>query len=206
MRTISELLQAADPLRHEPAIPEELQARARRAVMAAAGESVFAEAPGRRRLAWGAAAALLLLATALTAGLWPTGGAVLLAAIRFEVRLAEEGPGPGLLEMPVAGAGRSVHVHKAPIVTNDDIAQSRVVTAGDGTEFGVSIQFTQGGAEKLRQATAAHIGRPVALLIDGQVVMAPVLRSPLGNAASISGRYTRAEADRIVAGMAKDGN
>ena len=53
----------------------------------------------------------------------------------------------------------------------------------------------------MRQATAEHIGRPVAILIDGTVVMAPIVRSPIGDSAVISGQFTREEAERIAAGI-----
>jgi preprotein translocase subunit SecD len=45
------------------------------------------------------------------------------------------------------------------------------------------------------------VGRPVAILIDGEVVMTPVVRSAIGNSATITGNYTRAEAERIASGM-----
>jgi len=53
----------------------------------------------------------------------------------------------------------------------------------------------------MRQATANHIGKPVAVLIDGEVVTAPVLRGPISTLGLISGDYTRAEANRIVSGI-----
>jgi preprotein translocase subunit SecD len=70
------------------------------------------------------------------------------------------------------------------------------------TGFGVSVQFLQAGAERMKQATAIHVGRPVAILIDGAVVMAPVVRSPIGDSAVISGNFTQAEAERIAEGIA----
>ena len=50
-------------------------------------------------------------------------------------------------------------------------------------------------------ATASHIGKPVAILIDGDVVMAPVLTGLISTSAVIDGNYTRAEAERIVDGI-----
>jgi preprotein translocase subunit SecD len=41
----------------------------------------------------------------------------------------------------------------------------------------------------------------VAILIDGQVVMAPVVRASLGASATITGNFTRAQAERIVNGI-----
>ena len=53
----------------------------------------------------------------------------------------------------------------------------------------------------MRAATANHIGKHVAILLDGQVVMAPVIRSPIGAAAEITGNYTKSQAERIVRGI-----
>ena len=50
-------------------------------------------------------------------------------------------------------------------------------------------------------ATGGHVGRPLAVLIDGEVVMAPVLRSPITTSAVTSGDFTQPEAERIVAGI-----
>jgi preprotein translocase subunit SecD len=63
------------------------------------------------------------------------------------------------------------------------------------------VHFLQAGAERMRQATANHLGRPVAILIDGKVVTAPVVRSLISDAAMITGDYSREEAERIADGI-----
>ena len=100
----------------------------------------------------------------------------------------------------LADSGRMIYLHPETIVTNDDIAQSWATEDGPD-RFGVSVELLEAGAQRMRQATAAHIGRPVAILIDGQVVMAPVVRSAIGNSAMITGHFTRAEAARIADGI-----
>ncbi len=101
----------------------------------------------------------------------------------------------------MAGSDRVVYLHEEIIVTNDDIAQSRVIQGDGPSHFGVGVEFTATGARKMREATAGHVGRPVAILIDGGVVMAPVLRAPISGSAVISGDFTKAEAERIVNGI-----
>ena len=61
--------------------------------------------------------------------------------------------------------------------------------------------FKPAAAERVRQTTARHVGELIAILIDGEVVTAPRLRSPISTVAVISGDYTRAEAERIADGM-----
>jgi preprotein translocase subunit SecD len=85
-------------------------------------------------------------------------------------------------------------------VNNDDVADAMVVE-DPPIGFGVAVRLLEPGAARMRQATAGHLGRPVAILIDGIVAIAPVVRSPIADAALISGGYTRAEAERIASGI-----
>ena len=94
-----------------------------------------------------------------------------------------------------------IYLHQEIVVTNSDIARSRVVPGDGPSRFGVGVEFNAAGTQKMRQATANHGGRPVAILIDGDVVMAPVLKSPISTSAVISGDFTEAEAQRIVNGI-----
>jgi hypothetical protein len=154
----------------------------------------------RRRVAVSVAAAVA--AAIIVVGLLVGFGdrATLQAAVRFEVRLAETQPVPGLIVARLANSGDVIYLHPEMLVTNDDIAQSWVLEDGPD-RFGVSVEFLQAGAQRMRQATAAHLGRPVAILIDGDVVAVPTVRSAISNAAVISGNFTRAEAERIAEGI-----
>jgi preprotein translocase subunit SecD len=122
------------------------------------------------------------------------------AEVRFEVRLAELSPGPGLREAKVAQSDRSVFLHEEVILTNGDIARAEL-NEGPGGQFSVAVQFSASGEQKIRQATAGHIGKPLAILIDDEVVIAPTLRAELGASAMITGNFTRAEAERIAKGL-----
>ncbi len=198
---LSTLLQDADPARHEPPLADADRERIRRAMLRAADADRTIR-PARQRLAFVAALALTAAgASALGYEFWLHGATAVLAAVRFEVRLAEEEPQPGLVVAQIRnGSNRILYLHPEIVVGNDDIAQSWVSPAG-ADAFEIDVRFFPPGAERLRQATAAHVGRPVAILIDGRVVMAPVVRSAIGDAAAITGSFTRAEADRIAAGM-----
>jgi preprotein translocase subunit SecD len=199
---LNELLRDADPLRLEPRRPSEERDRYRRAVIAAATDAAPAAWPSRGRMALLIAIGAIVI-TALTVGsqIVSQRDAVLQAAVRFEVRLAEEAPSPGLQQARIAGSDRVVYLHREIIVNNDDIAKSRVVQGDGPARFGVSVELTPEAARKALQATANHIGKPVAVLIDGAVVTAPIVRSPIGASGLISGDYTRSEAERIVNGI-----
>ena len=203
MKNIRELLQDADPLRHEPPLPLAQRDFRRQAVLAAAsGARASTEAGRRSRIAVLATAALVVIAASLLGALtWSLLIRDLQAAIRFEVRLAEEKPAPGLREAKVSGSHLLVYLHNEVIVTNSDIAGARVIQVGVPLQYAISIEFNAAGAEKMHAATGKHIGRPLAFLLDGQVIMAPVVRSPIGASAEITGKLTRTEAERIVRGI-----
>jgi preprotein translocase subunit SecD len=204
MKTLKELLQDADPVRHEPNQPL-LQERARRrdAVLSGASRATTPSTqPLRSRTPLLAAAAMLALIVTAVVGshLRAPGTVDLQAAVRFEVRLAEDSPAPGLQAVRV-DTNRAIYLHPDAIVTNSDIAQARVVPGNSASRFGVGIEFNAAGAQKMRTATAGHLGKPLAILIDSKVVMAPTVRSAIDALAEINGDLTRAEAERIVTGI-----
>ena len=201
MKTTSDLLRDADPLRHEPPLTNRECVRLKQAMLvASAGNSP--------RLFWTRRTVTLLVTAVLLAGVGSLAGArlwkgsmVVQAQMRFEVRLAEYRPGDGLVETQIDGSDQVVYLHSETVVTNGDIAQSRVVSGNGPAEFWISVEFTSAGAQKLHQATAEHVGRPVAVLVDGEVVAIPRLRSPISTSAVINGDFGRAEAEAIVDGI-----
>jgi hypothetical protein len=202
MKTLRELLQEADPVQHEPTWPSGQRDSRRQAVIAAASA---ARAPGgmrsRSRIAAFAAVASIAVAAPFVGSRgWSLFVGDLRAAVRFEVRLAEDKPGPGLREVRVAGSDRSVYLHDEVVVSNGDIAAARLVQ-GSPTQYSVGIEFNTSGTEKIRAATEGHIGKRVAILLDGQVVMAPVVKASLGASAEITGKFTKSQAERIVEGI-----
>jgi len=200
MSSLRSLLQDADPLRHEPPRLDADRERVRLTILRSAAVDQSTK-PVRARLELVAAVAALVIGV-MTLGyqIWRHGTTPVMAAVRFEVRLAEDQPVSGLIVARLPDSGRVIYLHPEIVVSNDDIAQSWV--SQDGPDrFGVAVQLLPSGADRMRQATATHVGRPVAILIDGRVVMVPVVRSPIGDSAMITGSFTRAEAERIADGM-----
>ena len=67
--------------------------------------------------------------------------------------------------------------------------------------FNVTVLFNADGAQNMLRATSSHNGRPIAILLDDRVVMAPIVRSAIRGSAVITGNYTKSEAERIVQGL-----
>jgi SecD/SecF fusion protein len=97
--------------------------------------------------------------------------------------------------------GRTVFVEDEAVVTNEDIQRTAVVPGGAPDTFGVQVEFTAEGARKMLNATGGNPGGLMAILIDGEVVSAPAIRTPVSSVGLISGTYSYAEAERIAEGI-----
>ena len=198
MKTLPDLLRDADPLGYEPRRSAQERRTSRQAIL---DSPYVAEELLRRRIVIVAVVALTLIGIAAGSRYWSRVAVdVVAAAVRFEMRLAEENPADGLRETVIPG-DRTIYLHQETVVTNSDIAQARVTQGDAASTFSVTVTFNADGAAKMLRASQSHIGRPLAILVDGEVVTAPVLRSRITTLAIISGNYTRAEAEKIAAGI-----
>jgi hypothetical protein len=204
MKDIRELLQDADPLRSEGPWPSNRHDSIRQAVLEAASRVDKADnVRSRSRIAVFTGVALMAIAAMLvgvrvSSLLFVSG---VQAAVRFEARLAEDRPAPGLQKAKVSGTDRFVYLHEGAIVTNADISDARIVPASKPSRYSIDVEFNASGAEKMRAATEKNIGKHIAILLDGQVVMTPVFRTPIAASARIDGDFTRTQAERIVNGI-----
>ena len=63
----------------------------------------------------------------------------------------------------------------------------------------VTFRFDATGAKRFARATQENVGLPFAIILDGKVVSAPVIREPiLGGSGQISGNFTVAEASDLA--------
>ena len=116
---------------------------------------------------------------------------------QLEIRLAEAMPAAGLTAATVDGTGQAIYLETSALVTSSDVTQARVLDAGGG-RFSVDVTLSDKASQRMSRATSAHVGKPVAILLDGRVLAAPVVRSPIGRSALLTGNFTRAQAEAIV--------
>jgi preprotein translocase subunit SecD len=121
------------------------------------------------------------------------------AKTKVEFRRAEKTAAEGLTEATVAGTKEKVYLHKAADLTGADIASARV--AGDAKDPTIEITFTEAGAKKAAKVSEDHADKPIAIVVDGKVLAAPVVRAKLGTTIRISGNFTGEEAAKIVKGI-----
>ncbi len=127
-------------------------------------------------------------------------GAVKPRRVFLELRLAETVPVRGLaFEATVKNSDKKVYVHYQAVATHVDVVKASVVE--NGGRYEVALTLTPEAAAKLTSATSRHVGRPVAVILDGDVVSVLTVRSPIGGAIVVAADFTREEATRIAAGL-----
>lgn len=84
------------------------------------------------------------------------------------------------------------------ILTGDLIRFASLGTDNQ-SNWSVEIAFTPEGSEIVAAFTASHIGEPLAIVLDGRLLSAPIIQSEIRDRAVITGVFTEAEAGRIAA-------
>ena len=113
-----------------------------------------------------------------------------------------EKPGPGVQVLPgksETGRRQSYLVERRTLMTGDVLTDARV-SPGSATE-GMAVEFKLDarGAKQFGQITTASVGRNLAIVLDGVVASAPVIREPItGGRGQITGRFDFAEAQDLA--------
>lgn len=201
MNDIRKLLREVDPLVEESEPSPAVRSGQLEMILKAAAAKSFTQNQSWLRMPVLVAAVLIAIVVVPVAfRLWSPFVSNVQAAVRFEVRLAERAPAPGLKEA-VSADGSKIYLYDEIVANNGDIAHAEVKPQHNGPYFQVWITLTPAGAQRMHDTTMRNIGKPMAILIDGEVIMAPVINSAFSEYAVIDGRITEQEAKRIVAGI-----
>ncbi len=119
-----------------------------------------------------------------------------LATVEF--RLAEPNPGEALIEARVVGTDDDIYLHKTAVATSKDVERAKVILDETGKPA-IDVTFTAEGAKKIAAACDAHLGKPMAIVVDGRVISAPTIQSQISRRARIHGNFSDEEAARIAA-------
>lgn len=108
-------------------------------------------------------------------------------------------PGVGQVVLPSAEReGIYYTVEESPVVTGEELTNAVPGTDPNG-QPAVDFSFNPSGARKFGAYTAANIGQPFAIVLDNEVISAPVIRSAIpGGSGQISGSMDFDEANRLA--------
>ena len=87
-------------------------------------------------------------------------------------------------------------VEKRPVITGRDLKNARP-GLGEFNQPVVNFYLTFEGGKLFAEATAANVGRGLAIVLDGKVASAPNIRSRIGDSGIIEGSFTRQEVEDL---------
>src|SRR6056297_2685922 len=105
---------------------------------------------------------------------------------------ADEAPGPREEVLPsLDEEGVFYILEQTPVVTGDDLVDSQPSFDQQSGQPVVTFRFNSTGARAFGQYTSANVGAPFAIVLDGEVISAPVIRQAItGGSGQISGNFT----------------
>jgi preprotein translocase subunit SecD len=90
-------------------------------------------------------------------------------------------------------------IERRVVVSGEDLVDAQPGFDQRTSEPIVSFRFNNNGARRFAQATQQNVGRPFAIVLDNEVISAPVIREPiLGGSGQISGSFTVQQANDLA--------
>ncbi len=110
---------------------------------------------------------------------------------------------PGSQIVPYAAGtpfeGQSIAVRRLGGIQGDSLVNAQQTFDQQNNEAVVSIEFDQQGASRFARLTTENVGKPFAIILDGEVLSAPNINEPIrGGAAQISGSFTAESANALA--------
>ncbi|MCB1367055.1 MAG: protein translocase subunit SecD [Rhodobacteraceae bacterium] len=112
---------------------------------------------------------------------------------------ANANPGPGNILVPDLEDKDVFYIlEKSPVVTGEELVDAQPSFDQNGRPA-VSFRFDPSGGRKFGQYTAENIGSPFAIVLDNEVISAPVIQSHIpGGSGIITGRFTVEESTHLA--------
>src|SRR6184192_1708419 len=90
-------------------------------------------------------------------------------------------------------------IKKQVLVSGGDLTDAQPGFDQRSGEPIVSFRFNTSGSRKFAQATTENVGQPFAIVLDNEVISAPVIREPItGGSGQISGSFTVQQANDLA--------
>jgi len=123
--------------------------------------------------------------------------------LSIELRPVKEVPSEGFIPMkqksPSSSQSGILYVSSVPEIGLEDVAWVGVQHGPDSRKCGIMIELNDKGRDKLRDYTEGHIGERLGILINGELITAPIIKATIPSGEVASGaEFTCDEAEDIV--------
>jgi SecD/SecF fusion protein len=120
------------------------------------------------------------------------------AKLEFRLLASESNGDVDLLPSRDNG-GQRVPVERRVIVEGGDLIDAQPAFDQRTNQPIVNFRFNIRGGQRFGQATTENVGRPLAIVLDNEVISSPVIQTPItGGAGQISGRFTVQQANDLA--------
>jgi preprotein translocase subunit SecD len=121
----------------------------------------------------------------------------------FQMQLVLDEPGEDTEPMTnnASGAsGETLQVQKTPLMDYTAINSATVTTDPSSGDPEINVELSDVGKELFAAVTKENLNKRMAIVLDGQLYMAPVIRSEItGGKVQITGHFTQEEASELAA-------
>lgn len=120
--------------------------------------------------------------------------------VTLEYRWVGDGAARAVHRAVDAMSGQVVMVSDSVALALGGVARAQVVAPGRGmSDWDVIVRLTPHATQAFAAETGAHVGRQLAVLVDGRVVQIATVTSRLGRVAGVVAGVPRAAADSLAA-------
>ena len=122
------------------------------------------------------------------------------AQLNFHMVVDGDGSRAGTMVLPSEDGTTSFTVEQRVAVSGERLVDAHTAFDSRTGEPIISFRFDSVGARRFGDITSANVGKPFAIVLDGKVLSAPVIREPiLAGTGQISGNFTVAETATLSA-------
>lgn len=108
-------------------------------------------------------------------------------------------PPVGSSILPAAEGGQRYLIEDQVMVAGDELTDAQASFDQNTREPVVSFRFNTNGARQFGRVTTENVNKPFAIVLDGKVLSAPVIREPItGGSGQISGSFTTQQAQDLA--------
>ena len=83
-----------------------------------------------------------------------------------------------------------------PVITNVDLVKAKATKSLN--EWGISINLTTAAGDRLMKFTTENQSKSLGIFVDGQLINAPKIMSPISSRLMIAGNFNQREAERLA--------
>jgi preprotein translocase subunit SecD len=122
---------------------------------------------------------------------------------KIEFRPASFEPQTGATEMIIEASQQKVYVLESILLSTPDIAEAAATFDAQGMPS-VGLKLTPTGKQKLTDATVRYMDKPIAVIVNGKLLTAPVVREKItGGMMIITGFLSAQQTKDVADGLSK---